>query len=440
MQRKCPYTKTIQKTEKEIKTLKSHLSEERRMNRALRLGGPPQSQDAQSEDQFPTAGGPHVGHGGKKKATEFHVIGGGSDDEEVTDAAFEQSASRVASSPTASNGRRFQKELADIKIKKFPKTSELKQWKHDLYAETNKTSDRIDGHAVTWIREVEALSASNDSLRNSGTDFVTLDQKLAIALMAVLPSPLKRRILRMRESEMSDHDHVINGRQILLNVYKFLSTNSTMDNYYNTEDAHQVVWLGDLPEEMEKFLDNWLEILDGMRTQLSEAEKAELLHSKMKTSKVLMHELRMFRQAGHRTPHEGDNTHDYLVESIENHIADTRTEFNTKQRRDAHKAKMTAPLNANANVPGGAGKGKKDLNAEGIAKMAAALETSTKVITEAVGSLSRGGHVSPGAVPANANVFSDDLMYITTHAAYAAPSNSQRIRVQGIRLDQGEGR
>ena len=143
-----------------------------------------------------------------------------------------------------------------MKIKKFPKTSELKQWKHDLYAETNKTSDRLDGQAVTWLIEAEALSASSDILRNSGIEFVTLDQKLAIALMAVLPPPLKRRILRMRESEMADHQHIINGRQILFSVYKFLSTNSTMDNYYNTEGAHQVLWLGDMPEEMEKLLGN----------------------------------------------------------------------------------------------------------------------------------------------------------------------------------------
>ena len=142
--------------------------------------------------------------------------------------------------------------MADIKIKKFPKTSELKQWKHDLYAETNKTSDRLDGLAVNWLIEAESLSASNDTLRNSGIEFVTLDQKLAIALMAVLPPPLKRIVIRLRESEMADHQHIINGRQIIFNVYKFLSTNSAMDNYYNTEDAHQVLWLGDLPEEMEK--------------------------------------------------------------------------------------------------------------------------------------------------------------------------------------------
>ena len=110
---------------------------------------------------------------------------------------------------------------------------------------------------------------------------------------------------------------------------------------------------------MERFLDNWLEILDGMRTQLSEAEKAELLYSTIKTSKVLVHELRQYRQAGHKTPNEGDHTHDYLVDTIENHVADTREEQNTKQRRDAHKAKMSAPVNANANVPGGGEKGRK---------------------------------------------------------------------------------
>ena len=179
---------------------------------------------------------------------------------------------------------------------------------------------------MQWLLEVEAPSASIDSLRTSGTEFITLDQKLAIGLMEVLPASLKRKILRIRESELSEHHHIINGRQILLMVYKHLATNSTMDSYYNTEDAHQVVWLGDEPEQMERFLDNWLEIIDGMRTQLSEPEKAELLFTKMKGSKVLEHELKQYRLAAHKTPNEGDHTHDYLVEAMELHVAETREE------------------------------------------------------------------------------------------------------------------
>ena len=88
--------------------------------------------------------------------------------------------------------------------------------------------------------------------------------------MAVLPETLKRTVTRIREAEMEEHGSIINGHHILHLVYKHLSTNSTMDNYYTIEDAHRVVWLGDEPAEMDELLDNWLETLEGMRNQLQE--------------------------------------------------------------------------------------------------------------------------------------------------------------------------
>ena len=89
-----------------------------------------------------------------------------------------------------------------------------------------------------------------------------------------------------------------------------------------------------------------------MRTQLSEAEKADLLFTKMKGSKALETEVKQYRQAGHRTPYANDHTHEFLIESIENFVADHREEKNRKQRQDAHKAKVTSSANANAATVG----------------------------------------------------------------------------------------
>ena len=40
----------------------------------------------------------------------------------------------------------------------------------------------------------------------------------------------------------------------------------------------------------------------------------------MKGSKVLATELKLYKQASHKTPYEGDHTHEFLVDTMENFV------------------------------------------------------------------------------------------------------------------------
>ena len=132
--------------------------------------------------------------------------------------------------------------------------------------------------------EVEAPEASIDSLRNSGL-FVSLDAKLAFALLKILPAALKRKVPRAQDVELRDHYSVMNGRQILFMIYHHLRTNPTLSTFYNIEDLQDVQWGGDSVEAIEKFLDDWLRVTQGMRDQLSDAQLAEVLFIQRNTSK-----------------------------------------------------------------------------------------------------------------------------------------------------------
>ena len=97
--------------------------------------------------------------------------------------------------------------------------------------------------------------------------------------------------------------------------------------------------------------------------QLGEAEKADILYDKVKLSKAFVTELKAYKTASHQSPNENNHTHEFLIESMENHISDSREAKNREQRRDAMKAKVNAaaaPSAASATVGGGPKNKKQD--------------------------------------------------------------------------------
>ena len=103
--------------------------------------------------------------------------------------------------------KRFIHEWSQIKLQsnKFPTVSQLREWKTDLYATVNTASRRTDKGAVQWLQEVDKEYATFEYLRESGEEFMTLDNKLGIALIGFLPVSLRRKIKRLQESEQINH-------------------------------------------------------------------------------------------------------------------------------------------------------------------------------------------------------------------------------------------
>ena len=131
-----------------------------------------------------------------------------------------------------------------------------------------------------------------------------------------------------------------------------------------------------------------METLEGLRYQLGEAEKVDILYDKMKLSKAFVTELKAYKTASHQTSGENNHTHEFLIEAMENHVADSREAKNREQRRDAMKAKVNAaaaPSAASATVGGGPkNKNKNDANA-----LASVVEKLTNVCS----TLATGRHV-----------------------------------------------
>ena len=245
-----------------------------------------------------------------------------------------------------SQGKRYLHELKEVKIGKFPTVSGLDDWKFDLITNVNMTSARTDNATVCWVKEVDESWANNEYLRDSGVQWYTLDNKLACALLAVLPMALKRKIKVEQKKEMNQHNHTLNGRQILYHIYQFLRTNSTMHNFFNVEDLQMLTYPGDDPDKVELFMNNWVETTEGMRTSIDEKELAELLYKRLKDSKALAHEVKLFNIASHKTPYECEHTQTHLLEAMENYISDHREQINRTQRFQAQQAKAST-YNAN---------------------------------------------------------------------------------------------
>ena len=71
--------------------------------------------------------------------------------------------------------------------------------------------------------------------------------------------------------------------------------------------------------------------------------------------------------------------------------------------------------------------------------MVAALEATTRSITEAVSTISRGGSVAPGAAANTISVDDTEVAYILTHAAYAAPAIRKELEYHPFDLSKIKG-
>ena len=161
-------------------------------------------------------------------------------------------------------------------------------------------------------------------------------------------------------------------------IYKFLSTNSTLDSYYTTEDVHQMRWFGDGDEEIERFLNFWMETLEGLRYQLGDAEEADILYDKMKGFNAFTTELKAYKTASHSTPNGNNHTHEFLFVAMENHVADSRGSKNREQRREAMKAKVNTAASPNAASASVAG-GTKNKNKNETKALASVIDKLTNV-------------------------------------------------------------
>ena len=136
--------------------------------------------------------------------------------------------------------------------------------------------------------------------------------------------------------------NVLNGRQILYQICNHLRTSSSLKTYFNIEQLMDIQWHGDSPEQIGKFLSDWLRVTNGMRTALEDVEFAELLYTRMKDSTVMKSVCELYRRASHHTPGKGDNTYNFLLESLQHYLDDVLEDKILESTRAEHRRQVGA--------------------------------------------------------------------------------------------------
>ena len=108
-----------------------------------------------------------------------------------------------------------------------------------------------------------------------------------------------------------------------------------MDGYYNAEDLLMLRLQGDSPEEVERFLTLWEEIVVGLRTQMNEMELANILYDRIKNGapKVFHIPLWEFKRHERERPGRGANTEEYLYRALSSYVDEHREEMNRRNRK-----------------------------------------------------------------------------------------------------------
>ena len=178
---------------------------------------------------------------------------------------------------------------------------------------------------------------SNDTFRDSGKNFDTLDLKLAglFQKAGFFPKQLTRKITRLQEKEMQEHTRVLNGRQLLYQICLYLRTGAGLRTFYNIEQLTEMKWLGDSYEQISKFTTDWLSVTTGMRSSLEDAEFAELLSTRMRQSGIpsIKTTCEMYRRASHDTPYAEQHTYQFLLDSLEHYMDDILEDRNVESNR-----------------------------------------------------------------------------------------------------------
>jgi hypothetical protein len=320
------------------------------------------------------------------------------------------------------------KELKEVKVGRFPTVSQLEEWKYELITNVLLTSCRPDNTPVAWIREVDAMWADEEFLRESGDGWYQLDQKLAGTLLLILPPALKRKVKTAQKKEMNTHNRPLNGRQILYKIYQFLRTNSTCANYFNIEDLQRLQYPGDDPEKVDLFLTNWIETTEGMRSTIDDKELGELLFKRIRDSKALSHAVQQYKSAGHRTPFEEEHTHSFLLETMEHYVSDYREDKNRTQRSQAHEARAKDYSAAPAVTP------KKPKGGAPVDSAMPAMLEAAWALTAAAKGLA-GARVP--AAPAISNDAAQASLKIQVYSAYAVGMKSLVYRDVSLKNVKG---
>ena len=107
-----------------------------------------------------------------------------------------------------------------------------------------------------------------------------------------------RQVDTFKERE-AHHDMLVRGRQVLLMMDKYVSTNALHGSVYDIEDLLSVTMVN---EKLEVAMHNWDTVLSGIKKLAEESLLEPIFHRQIKKARVLQHDLNIYERALEGTP------------------------------------------------------------------------------------------------------------------------------------------
>ena len=106
-----------------------------------------------------------------------------------------------------------------------------------------------------------------------------------------------------------------------------------------------VKWQGDSPDQINKFLTDWLRVTGGMRSTFEKVEFSELLFTRMKDSNVMRTTCEKFCRASHISLMTREHTYIFLLDSLQHHLDDVLEDRNLESSRAEDRRMVNADGN-----------------------------------------------------------------------------------------------
>ena len=259
------------------------------------------------------------------------------DDDELTDKALMKKLKQVLGGKSSTT-----KEADHIKIPSFPQPENYRNWKIRVRDAVRAASSKPD-KAFSRINKVWIEGQTIEGLA-SPDGFTTLDAKLLAALSSIATGEFARKVDTFKEKE-SQKDRPVRGRQVLLMMREYFSTNIKHGATYSLSDLFNVRMKGD---NLKTFLSNWDSVTTGV-THLPETTVLEtLFYQQVKNHRAIAHDIEEYHRA-----EEGSSKHCYqfLYDAVRRHLMRERLEDNRGRiAASVGGAKTSAPA-ADARTP-----------------------------------------------------------------------------------------
>ena len=176
------------------------------------------------------------------------------------------------------------KEADKIDLQQFPDGQNWRSWRANTIHAVVSAAGRQDDLAQAWIMQVE--TAESEILDDPGIGWISLDRKLASALIRTAKGEIGRELIQYHTAALNN-DLVVRGRVLLAIVFRYYSSGTTGQVMFDMNHLQTLTLQGN---NLEAFHNTWNMVI----SELSHVPDQEILQF------WYFNQLRNFRAYGRR--------------------------------------------------------------------------------------------------------------------------------------------